>query len=260
MQVPVKTFDPCNVGDTPFVCRISDNWPARQWDVDTLRELIGSNKVELYDEGWGTPGPTYMKASRVTTFNEFFDDLQNGNLQRMFLYKIMEDEPQLRSSIIIPWLPYRILHKFHFMFIGGKDAITQCHQDIDWGNVLHTNLTGTKTFYLYSPKDQYNVYRHPSTMRSYVNPVHPDYDTYPKQKDAVCWSVTLQPGDTLFIPSGWFHHVVYHSISTSITVRFHKNWGQFLRGVYNLSVRMTFDKIMNKIVPRWWWNYKSTVR
>ena len=84
-------------------------------------------------------------------------------------------------------------------------------------HVFHTNFSGKKRWYLF-PKDQGKyLYAHPFTVRSYVDPVNPDFEKFPHDEKARGYYVELEPGDTLFIPAGYWHHVVYDSPSYALS-------------------------------------------
>ena len=75
---------------------------------------------------------------------------------------------------------------------------------------LGTSLRCQRRLDLYSADQEVLVYPH----RAYNNyqpcwfrPEAPDYDVYPKARDARCLSVTLEPGELLVQPAGWFHQV-----------------------------------------------------
>jgi len=40
-----------------------------------------------------------------------------------------------------------------------------------------------------------------------VDPINPDMDRYPEFANVRSLEVTLGPGDVLYLPSLWFHHV-----------------------------------------------------
>lgn len=40
-----------------------------------------------------------------------------------------------------------------------------------------------------------------------IDPLEPDYKTYPKFVDANTYYVRVKKGDCLYLPSLWFHHV-----------------------------------------------------
>ena len=82
------------------------------------------------------------------------------------------------------------------------------HRDPLTGFLLQ--VIGRKRLDLYSADQEALVYPH----RAYNNyqpcwfkPEAPDYDVYPNARDARCLSVTLEPGELLVQPAGWFHQV-----------------------------------------------------
>ena len=53
---------------------------------------------------------------------------------------------------------------------------------------------------------------------SAVSVLKPDLDRYPLFAEARYTDAVLEPGDVLFIPSGWWHAV--HSLTTSASINF----------------------------------------
>ena len=97
------------------------------------------------------------------------------------------------------------------LWMGSSGSATQAHYDVA-DNVI-VQLFGTKRIRCYSPKvaSALHVFpdAHPRARKSQVNFDRPDYDAYPNfltLPDPVI-DVTLLPGDALFIPAFWFHHV-----------------------------------------------------
>ena len=66
-----------------------------------------------------------------------------------------------------------------------------------------------KTIYLFPYEQGKNLHRYPFTCRSYVNVEKPDYERYPGLKEVKGYKITLKAGETLFIPAGYWHHIVY---------------------------------------------------
>lgn len=82
------------------------------------------------------------------------------------------------------------------------------HRDPLTGFLLQ--VIGRKRLDLYSADQEDLIY----PMKSYNNyqpcwfkPEAPDYDIYPKAREAKCLSDTLNPGELLIQPAGWFHQV-----------------------------------------------------
>ena len=78
---------------------------------------------------------------------------------------------------------------------------------------------GRKRITLFGPECSPRLYRHPFTVRSYVDPERPDFRRFPGLAGVEGHQVVLEPGETLFIPSGFWHHVVYEEGGYSISLR-----------------------------------------
>ena len=71
-------------------------------------------------------------------------------------------------------------------------------------------VMGRKRLDLYSadqadllyPMKAYNLYQ-----PCWFKPEAPDFDRYPLAREAKCLSVTLNPGELIIQPAGWFHQV-----------------------------------------------------
>jgi hypothetical protein len=76
-------------------------------------------------------------------------------------------------------------------------------------------IAGQRRFTLFPPEQVGNLYIGPldfaptGAAMSMVHLAEPDFARFPKFKDALAaaWSAQLEPGDALFIPTLWWHHV-----------------------------------------------------
>lgn len=64
-------------------------------------------------------------------------------------------------------------------------------------------------------------YLHPGHQMSQVDVYAPDLDRFPAFGDAEFLEVTVRPGEVLFVPPLWGHHVTSLSRSTSISIWSH---------------------------------------
>ncbi|MFQ5684933.1 MAG: hypothetical protein ACE5HC_16895, partial [Candidatus Binatia bacterium] len=68
----------------------------------------------------------------------------------------------------------------------------------------------------------------------------------------------IEPGETLFIPSGYWHHIVYEEGGYAISLRCrHESLAKRLEGGLNLLVLSPIDRIMNKILSEKWYRWKE---
>ena len=132
------------------------------------------------------------------------------------------------------------------------------HFDIDMSHVFHTAMYGKKTVYLFPYEQGKNLHRYPFTCRSYVDVERPDFQQYPGLKVAQGYKVELEPGETLYIPSGYWHHFVYDEPGYSVSLRCTNSaWQGKLLGFYNLLVMSPIDRLMNIISPQGWFGWKE---
>jgi hypothetical protein len=236
------------------------DWPAAKlWNDHYFSQKIGQNIVSVFDAQFAKPGGNYMSHSRKMTFNDFLVGWRQGNLdQRMFLFNLKKQAKNLLADVKIPTLTKGFSKNFFFMFLGAKGSVTPNHYDIDLAHVFHLTFQGKKTIYLFPPSENEHLYRHPFTVRSYIDPVNPDYQKFPQFQKANGYQVTVMAGDTLFIPSGYWHHVIYDESSLSLSLRCrHHDWRQDLKGKLNIVFMQIFDRSMNFLFNREWFKWKE---
>lgn len=107
------------------------------------------------------------------------------------------------------------------IWIGPKGTVTPLHRD-DTDN-LFTQVWGEKAFILAAPHERsrlyaWTTYRQGGLEGSEVDAENPDYQKHPEAQRVNFLHLRIGPGDMLFIPDGWFHHV--RSLSLSLSVNF----------------------------------------
>ncbi len=238
----------------------ASDWAAlKKWQPEYFIEKYGDNEVQVYNGSFSQPGKSYMGKASTMRFGDYLNSILNsGKDLRMFLYNIVSKAPELKNDVSLPPLMKGFSKRFLFMFFGPKGAVTQIHYDIDMSHVFHTAIKGRKRFVLFPQSESKKLYRHPFTIRSYVDVDNPDFEKYPLLKEAKGYEVTLDPGETLFIPSGFWHHVVYEDAGYAISLRCpHHNWWKRLEGIWNLLVVQMVDRLNNKIAPQLWYQWKK---
>ena len=95
----------------------------------------------------------------------------------------------------------------------GNRVTASCHYDA-MENVACCAV-GRRRFTVFPPEQVANLYPGPleptpgGQVVSVVDLVNPDYERYPRFRDALAAAQTavLEPGDAIFIPNLWWHHV-----------------------------------------------------
>jgi hypothetical protein len=153
-----------------------------------------------------------------------------------------------------------ILDGVGYMFFGGKDTTVRIHYDIDMSSVLHTHFGGKKRVVLFAPENNDLLYRLPLNTYSLINIDKPDYDKYPGLEFVKGYDFILESGDSIFMPSGYWHYMTYLEGSFSVSYRkIAPTFQAQLEGLMNISVYMPFDKLMNKILGSKWLETKKQI-
>eukprot|EP00913_Durusdinium_trenchii_P031948 g29922.t1 len=96
-----------------------------------------------------------------------------------------------------------------YLFAGLGGTLYHCHYDLQPN--LHVQLTGKKRFILFPPDDWRHLYpfpvHHDLDRRSMVDLDGPDDQRFPNWREASGCLVELEPGEALYIPPYWWHHV-----------------------------------------------------
>ena len=103
-----------------------------------------------------------------------------------------------------------------------KGNRSQLHQD--FCAAVELNMIGEKRWYIFPPTQEREIYAHLLKDRGYrVALVDPTSDSATRRfpdyaRSAGHFEVTTRPGDLLYVPAGWFHHVQYleRSFSTHL--------------------------------------------
>ena len=126
----------------------------------------------------------------------------------------------MRSELSLP--PY-YQRKFSFrdaqLWIGGSGTGAHLHRDMV-DNFL-CQIIGSKRIYLCAPDETERLYTwevHGGLVSSKVDISSPNLMQYPLVKAATILEVTLRPGETLYVPCGWFHQV--SNLTNSCSVNF----------------------------------------
>jgi Cupin-like domain len=250
-----KPLKPLVIEDT------AKSWPAlTKWTPEFFKEQHGQKQVKIYDGSFVKAGENYMSDAKMMILSDYIEQVLNTPQDlRMFLYNIKSEIPEIIDDIVFPDLVKGFSKKFVFMFFGCKDSVTQMHFDIDMSHVFHTALYGKKTITLFPFEQSKNLHRYPFTCRSYVDIDNPDYERFPGLRKAKGYKVVLEKGETLFIPSGYWHHVVYNEPGYAVSLRCSNStlMGK-LQGAYNLLVMQMVDRVMNRVSSDSWFKWKES--
>ena len=146
------------------------------------------------------------------------------------------------------------------MFFGSKGGKVLAHYDMDLADLMHFHFHGTKKVTLFHPNQAKYLYKVPYTVHNLetIDMDHPDFEKYPALRDVEGISVTMQHGDALYMPSGYWHYITYEDAGFSITLRAFPRKGKRLVKLFsNLLFMRNFENIMRRIQGEKWTDYKE---
>lgn len=247
------------LGKPMLINDLAAPWPALQtWSPEWLSARYGNRIVRVYDASFGKPGQNYMGSIATMPFADFLrETLGEGRDLRMFLYNIGREIPELLDDVQLPDLGLRFSRRFVYTFFGCRGATTPLHYDIDMGTVLYTAVQGRRRVRLFGPEQSAALYRHPFTVRSYATLDRPDLDAHPALAAAQGFEVVVEAGQTLLMPSGFWHEFHYLDPGFGISLRARSPRLQDrAQGLLNLLALSPIDRAGNKIAPGRWFNWK----
>ena len=247
---------------------LSHDWPASsRWNWDYFKQLVGEKKVPLYNNVKSDAYTPINTADDYKTFGEYIDMISKGPAAwRIFLFNIFDHAPQLIKDFKWPeHLMKGFIKKYPMLFTGGAGSITHLHYDIDLSHILHTQFGGRKRVLMFPYKEQHKLYRKPFEVLSladfsnyYEQNGSPDYEKFPALKLAEGFDFIMEPGDTLFMPAGYWHHMEYLESGFAMSLRaMQPTIAGKVKGMWSLLGMRNIDTLMKKTFPKKWYRMKE---
>jgi hypothetical protein len=200
------------------------DWPALdRWTPDYLKHLIGARDIEVQaGRSADTDFERNMADHRVRMpFDQFIDRVAGGgegNDLYLTAYNSAANEAALAPlKQDIGTLDKLLTAEGAGMpWIGAAGSFTPLHHDLT--NNLLLQIVGRKRVLLVAPGDTprlYNDHHVYSQVRDLTDPNI--VARYPRLDGVHVHQVTLEPGDALFIPLGWWHQVTALDFSVMYT-------------------------------------------
>lgn len=229
---------------------MAKKWPAyKKWTMEYMKEVVGDVEVPLYDSSKADPSAPINSSAAKMKFGDYIDLIQREPTDlRIFLFDPIKFAPKLLEDYISPKeLMGGFLDKYPNMFFGGKGSETFLHFDIDMAHIFHTHFNGRKHILLFDYKWRERLYQIPYATYALedYDIENPDFTKFPALDGVEGIECYLEHGDTLFMPTGWWHWMKYLDGSFSISLRaWDKSWAVKAHSLWNLTVQRKFDDVM----------------
>ncbi len=192
------------------------SWPAfSRWTLDYLIERAGDCEVVVrnYTENVGVPRHLWQRycIHEKMTFGAYLEKIRAGTAKSIYLAQvnIPKDLEPLLADIEKPaFLNYSSLDPVLWLGPGGH--VEPLH--FDTAHSVIGEVVGRKRVKLFAPTSYFALYPFPwwspiGSTFSRVDVDNPDLALFPRAAGATSIECTLEAGDVLFIPAGWWHQV-----------------------------------------------------
>jgi len=222
---------------------LTRDWAAlERWRPAELRARFPD--VPIRYETWDDEEPIddpvdFFKRQKYaeSTLSSFVDRMHSvkGPTRKFYCaqFPIFEAIPELRQDIgsleaymgLPRYLPAALMRRClipPLLWLGPAGAFSPLHFD-RWDN-LHVMVHGRKKWIVIPPGGSNDVYFPHARLASPVlhfSPVdaeHPDLGRFPRFQQVSRMEFVLEPGEVVFIPTGWWHHV--RSLEPSVSLNF----------------------------------------
>lgn len=215
-----ELFDRYLATSTPAIFTdLVPKWRAfRLWTPEYFRERYGNVSVQITDARESDPfydaraeqhartlsmAELVARVLAVESSNDFYMVAKNRNVTRPELNELFDD-------IALPpaWFREEQLLGSSALWFGPKGTVTPLHHDAS--SILFCQIYGRKRWRMASPLET-PLFEGARAMYSAFDPEQLPTGCQVTFKDFV-----LEPGEALFIPAGWWHHVRALDVSISL--------------------------------------------
>jgi hypothetical protein len=189
----------------------------KRWFGDLVIEVTDGREADArYEEHFTnhrkqtTLGAFVDRVLAAGETNDFYMVANNRTMERSAFDGLLE-----RIVIDPAWFDTERLEGRTSLWLGPKGTVTPLHHDTT--NILLTQIHGRKQFLLAAPHEL-SMLRAARGVYVDLDPESPDLDRHPWWRDIAVHRVVLQPGESLFLPAGWWHHVRALDVSISFSL------------------------------------------
>lgn len=205
------------------------DWPAlSRWSPEALGALAGKRLVDIQVSRSGgfrkkPDGSPIDAADQFALANVPFADAvdcirHSGPSQPKYYVSQQNIAQKLGELLADVRFPKPVQAAKLNLWFGSAGTITPLH--FDGNNNLYAQIVGSKRWTLHDPADSPSLYQYPDGSRmSHISSVDVealDSARFPLYPAARAISFTLEPGQLLYLPAFWWHHVVSLSVSISV--------------------------------------------
>ncbi|PWT88609.1 MAG: hypothetical protein C5B54_10350 [Acidobacteria bacterium] len=214
--------------NTPVVLQnLMTDWPAlNKWTFDFFSQRYGNEIIEITSERESDPRfeanvdqhrsrirmRDYIRRIQqcVDATNDFYLVAKNG-LMANEAFRGLLDDIRYPAGFLDPATANS---RNMSLWFGPAGTVTPLHHD--GSNILLAQVSGRKLIKLISPFFLDYLYNEQACF-SEVDLEHMDYERFPLMRKVEVLTTTLEAGEAIFIPVGWWHWVKALEASMSLS-------------------------------------------
>jgi len=201
------------------------DWPAMtKWDLNYFESTFGEEEVEVQmgretDPDFELNSSLHKVKIKLKEYiwlikdnpisNDYYMTANNHTLKNDKFKAILQDAGALPDYAT----NFTSDGNTH-LWIGPQGTVTPLHHDET--AIFHLQIKGRKHWKLISPLAAPNLYNHINVF-SPVDLENIDYEKYPLMKNVDIMEITVEEGEAIFLPVGWWHNVVSKDICISLS-------------------------------------------
>lgn len=199
-------------------------WPAMErWTLDALEARFGDAPIWITEgrEGRADYDIEAAELAKETTLRGYVERIR-ATPDSNDLYMIARNKnvagplAGVLDDVVLPEGLFRKdLREGCAFWLGPAGTVTPLHHDTS--NILFCQVLGRKRYRMIAPLEL-GVLDGARSMYAAVDPEAPDLARFPWWKDVIVRDEVIAPGEALFIPVGWWHHVRALDVSASLAV------------------------------------------
>jgi hypothetical protein len=224
---PDRFFQHYYTANRPVVLQgIADKWPAfTKWNLDFLHREFGSTVVRyqrrdlrinhlqaFYENGQTGTMSSYLNLIEAggSEARNCYLMSQDKLLRRIAFRRLLDDIDSSTGGIFDEGTKSYSTH----LWLGPEGSITPLHRDQN--NIYLAQIIGRKKVRLLSSLALDRVYNEKG-HHSLIDLDAVDFERFGRASTLRFLDVVIGPGEVLFIPVAWWHHVTSLDISLSIS-------------------------------------------
>ena len=203
-----------------------DHWPARQWTPRGLVDKVGADTMVGLQQGRNSDTDYEINSALLRSemrFGDFIDQVETDTTNNIYL--TAQNMALATNNAFAPligevgdmgdgYLDTSLHARNMFLWIGPSGTITPLHHDNT--NNLFIQIYGRKRYRMIPALQVPYVYNHKGVF-SRVDLLDVDLQQFPLMARTSMLEFVVEPGDFLFIPIAWWHHVVGETPSISLS-------------------------------------------